>query len=146
MRKSFLLFIVAGLAASCSDPDVTENPVEDAVDTHPDPDVTENPVEDAVDTQVSDLPGESDSDEVTQQDSELPNGGVGYAFMAVHLDPGSIPDDSGNPNTARPVQCWPTLIELVEAADAHDSKLTLMFTGQWGYYLREGGDCVLPGG
>ncbi len=121
MRKSFLLFIVAGLAASCSDPDVTENPVEDAVDTHPDPDVTENPVEDAVDTQVSDLPGESDSDEVTQQDSELPNGGGGYALMAVHPDPRSIPHDSGDPNTAPPLPCLPTLHPLVGTAGAHDS-------------------------
>ncbi len=70
-------------------------------------------------------------------------GGVAYAFMAVHLDPGSFPKQGGDPAVDRPQTCWPTLVELIAAADTGGHKLTLMFTAQWGYYLDQP-PCPVP--
>lgn len=55
---------------------------------------------------------------------------VDEAFIAVHLDPGSILDPSERAQTY-----WPNLVDLVERADAYDAKLTIMFTPQWAEYV-----------
>ena len=144
MKKTSLLFLVFLLPVSCSDSDSSTQPTQDVVDTQSS-DVADLQSSDAEDLQPSDLGGEDDQIEITE-DTEVLTAGVGYAFFAIHLDPGSVPKDGGHPNTSRPEQCWPTLINLVETADTYAHKLTLMFTGQWGYYFSEAGNCVVPDG
>jgi hypothetical protein len=53
-------------------------------------------------------------------------------FIAIHLEPGGQPT-----TTDYPEQYWPTLIDLVEAADQFDQKLNLFFNPQWGTYILE---------
>lgn len=51
------------------------------------------------------------------------------AFIAIHLEA------HPTPNLAYQDDHWSTLVDLVEAADAHDARLTLEFNPQWGMYL-----------
>ena len=67
-----------------------------------------------------------------------PPGPVGlvHGFFAIHLDPGGNPTlPDGTPDPARPLEYLDDLTSLVEAADVHDHKLTLMFTGQWAAHM-----------
>lgn len=51
------------------------------------------------------------------------------AFIVVHLEPADTPTDLSHAADA-----WPSLVQLVEAADTYSIDLTLLFTPQWGEY------------
>ena len=62
--------------------------------------------------------------------------GLRHGFFAVHLDPGANPGlADGTPDPSRPKAHFDELSDLVEAADVHGHKLTLMFTAQWAAHM-----------
>lgn len=53
-------------------------------------------------------------------------------FLAVHHEPGPDPR-----STAYAARYWPSLVELVAAADAHGHRLTLLLNPQWAAFVLE---------
>ncbi len=90
-------------------------------------------------------PGGDSATTDDDDDDTADEGGVRHTFFAVHLEHDDIPVDraTGEPSMARPRTYWPYLVDLVEAADTNGHELTLMFTGQWAFFVQHS-DCVLP--
>ena len=66
-----------------------------------------------------------------------------YAFMAVHLDPGTPAVGIDGPAHERAERYFPTLAELVETADEDNHELTIMFSAQWASYVSDPA-CAVP--
>lgn len=131
----FYFVLLTFLACGCSDG--STSPTDGDVTLETGADVAQS---DDIDVAQSDGDAESDTE------------GIQYAFMAVHLDPGSIPVDpvGGGPNTSRARDYFRSLVELVLAADLGGHKLTIMFHAQWSVYV-DADECMallagVPGG
>ena len=90
------------------------------------------------DSDQPELPGEDRSSaDTASSDASF------YAYMAVHLDPGTPATVGGEPGHTRPERYFPTLAELVDAADEGGHELTIMFSAQWASYVAAPA-CVIP--
>lgn len=67
------------------------------------------------------------------------------SIMVVHLEPGAMPTDpiTGLPNTTRASNYFRDLLSLIELADDHAHKITIMFSPQWAYFVSSSA-CTLP--
>lgn len=66
-----------------------------------------------------------------------------YAYMAIHLDPGTPAAVLGEPGQQRPQRYLPTLAGLVDTADEGGHELTIMFTAQWASHVADP-TCEVP--
>jgi len=87
----------------------------------------------------------ADDDSGNADDDTAATQGIEYAYMAIHLDPGSTPVDpvTGLPHAGRPLLYLPDLADLVTVADVDGHKLTLMFTVQWAHHVLDPA-CTVP--